>query len=1050
MPNWTKLCVAALRDDANARRLALIERIEGWLDLALEEAVAKCDEAVADELAARELGQMIVLVNLKLQRALSLPREEAGFIARLQDLMARDQTGALSPDERRLWGRYQTLFQMRLKLQGRFPALANSAPPAGEDAEKRAALAAIQDRQNDVQRFSVPGLVSVERMEAAEAVLGDYRMLLADLATGGQLHIDICFFAGHAAYALGRGWSLLGRTERAGLRYAEASELYRQGGAPADATELAQKARALGYAVRSDVDGASAEDLRALVSGLTDPFARAQAYARLSRLATESNAIFDAADYAEKSVEAFGEAGFPDPEGRDIDTTFDAWIDTACADELAPARGKPFPLINQIASTYLALLGARLAGRVAKEPAKAAKTQAAIDAVISAINEANQRIAAAQNDVPTRLAAYAPILDDSAPAEVVVERGDAVQRHKRLGERLNAIQIEANEADAAHDKSALEALLLQTEECVNEARELGVLPMVGLAYRTDAYVRLRAGDTSGAIEAATAGEAAILAGAPATPEALAAHPEFPSLLMLRSVRGQALGVKNDLDGLLAFAAETVRAIEAQRYRISDPYQQGAFLADRTVFYVMLIISAFRLGRWDDVLSGMELLKARAALRNRLSPPPATGATDIAARLAAANEALAKAPKDSDAWRAANEQRRLVLSLSAVERRRASGEAGDAVPDLTVSAVQAALAPDEVVVSWVWVAPLVLIVLAVDKSRVQCERIVLAKDDRAALDDYLAKVRGGAIGEVEHLDGEVSRLAAAVLPLETRRFVAHARRLILSPHRALHVLPFHAATLDGRLLIEQAAIRHVPNLGSLIVPWRGASSPDGGLLSIGIDAFEVPGANWQRLKDAEAEAGAVAGVWSAHGLPTKLMIGPAASVAAFLGLGETLASYRCLHLATHGGSVFDREAANDPFATRLILQDGALDALTVSQLRLGAEVVVLSACHSGQQALSGRGLDELPGDDVFGLPAALFEAGACGVIGALWPVADAVAPILMNALHEGLAEGAPPELALQKAYLDYLRRPDASRNIFDWAPMFHTSVGRIERSAPGGA
>ena len=47
---------------------------------------------------------------------------------------------------------------------------------------------------------------------------------------------------------------------------------------------------------------------------------------------------------------------------------------------------------------------------------------------------------------------------------------------------------------------------------------------------------------------------------------------------------------------------------------------------------------------DDVLSGMELLKARAALRNRLSPPPATGATDIAARLAAANEALAKAPK----------------------------------------------------------------------------------------------------------------------------------------------------------------------------------------------------------------------------------------------------------------------------------------------------------------------------------------------------------------------------------------------------------------------
>jgi CHAT domain-containing protein len=279
----------------------------------------------------------------------------------------------------------------------------------------------------------------------------------------------------------------------------------------------------------------------------------------------------------------------------------------------------------------------------------------------------------------------------------------------------------------------------------------------------------------------------------------------------------------------------------------------------------------------------------------------------------------------------------------------------------------------------------------------------------------------------------------------------ARRLVLSPHRALHVLPFHAATIDGRLLIEQAAIRCVPNLGSLIVPWRGASSSrDAGALSIGVDSFKVPGEDWPALNDAEAEAEAVARVWSARGVPTKLMTGPAASVAAFLGLRETLANYRCLHLATHGGSVFEREAANDPFATRIILQDGALDALTISQLRIGAEIVVLSACHSGQQALSGRGLDELPGDDVFGLPAALFEAGVRGVIGALWPVADAVAPILMNTLHDGLAEGAPPELALQKAYLDYLRRPDASRNIFDWAPMFHTSVGRIERARPDGA
>ena len=84
---------------------------------------------------------------------------------------------------------------------------------------------------------------------------------------------------------------------------------------------------------------------------------------------------------------------------------------------------------------------------------------------------------------------------------------------------------------------------------------------------------------------------------------------------------------------------------------------------------------------------------------------------------------------------------------------------------------------------------------------------------------------------------------------------------------------------------------------------------------------------------------------------------------------------------------------------------------------------------------------MPGDDVLGLQAAFFEAGVQGVIGALWLGHDEVALLMMTALHEGLAGGVAPDLALQEAMLNYLGRPDTPRDVYVWAPMFLSCVGR---------
>jgi CHAT domain-containing protein len=105
------------------------------------------------------------------------------------------------------------------------------------------------------------------------------------------------------------------------------------------------------------------------------------------------------------------------------------------------------------------------------------------------------------------------------------------------------------------------------------------------------------------------------------------------------------------------------------------------------------------------------------------------------------------------------------------------------------------------------------------------------------------------------------------------------------------------------------------------------------------------------------------------------------------------------------------------------------------------MVVLAACHSGQRAVFGRGLDALPGDDLFGLQAVFFEAGAWGVLGTLWPVDDETAREIMTAFHRAYASGVPPDAALQQAMAQYLTNPEGSPSPLMLAPFVLVTLGR---------
>jgi CHAT domain-containing protein len=180
----------------------------------------------------------------------------------------------------------------------------------------------------------------------------------------------------------------------------------------------------------------------------------------------------------------------------------------------------------------------------------------------------------------------------------------------------------------------------------------------------------------------------------------------------------------------------------------------------------------------------------------------------------------------------------------------------------------------------------------------------------------------------------------------------------------------------------------------------------------------------------------------------------------------LKKYRFLHLATHGEVNYGR-----PELSSLILAqdrlpdpleaaragrkayDGRLTVATVLRdWELTAEMVVLSACESGQGKFSG-------GEGLLGFAQALLQKGARSVVLSLWKVDDAATALLMARFYEnllgkrpGLKAPLPKAEALHEAkrWLRQLSRGEAEKLVAAWAGgELRGSVGPGKPLAKGG-
>lgn len=273
-----------------------------------------------------------------------------------------------------------------------------------------------------------------------------------------------------------------------------------------------------------------------------------------------------------------------------------------------------------------------------------------------------------------------------------------------------------------------------------------------------------------------------------------------------------------------------------------------------------------------------------------------------------------------------------------------------------------------------------------------------------------------------------------------RLVADATALVIVPDGALNYVPFEALVVDaeGTYLLGSAPISYVQSASVLRqLRLEAPVQPEMELLAVGDPAFSgslettfLRGGQLARLPFSGTEVRAISDLFSPEEV-TVFLEDAATEEAVKTALATT--SYRFVHFATHGLVNDDR-----PDYSGLALAgegtDALLQASEIFNLKVNADLVVLSACETGLGQL-------VKGEGMVGLTRAFMYAGAPSVAVSLWSVSDQSTASLMQLMYRSLADSDGSKAsALQSAKLALLEDPDTAHP-FHWAPF--VLVGRSD-------
>ena len=266
-------------------------------------------------------------------------------------------------------------------------------------------------------------------------------------------------------------------------------------------------------------------------------------------------------------------------------------------------------------------------------------------------------------------------------------------------------------------------------------------------------------------------------------------------------------------------------------------------------------------------------------------------------------------------------------------------------------------------------------------------------------EYMKSFANSLLGAVQ------SHLAQLYLELVAPfRERIRAQHLVIVPHGMLHYVPFHALFDGQQYLIDSFTISYAPSSSVYAHCQRKPALAGGPSLIMGVPDERAP----LILEEVQAVSRA---------LPRAgLIVGAAANHAALREKGE---HSQYIHIATHGSFRQD-----NPMFSGIRLGDAYLNLYDLYQLKLEADLVTLSGCSTGMNAVS-------PGDELLGLIRGLLYAGAHSLLLTLWDVHDQSTAAFMTRFYLRLARGEPKARAVQSAMKDL--RLDYPHPYF-WAPF----------------
>ncbi|NJM20851.1 MAG: tetratricopeptide repeat protein [Richelia sp. SM1_7_0] len=264
-----------------------------------------------------------------------------------------------------------------------------------------------------------------------------------------------------------------------------------------------------------------------------------------------------------------------------------------------------------------------------------------------------------------------------------------------------------------------------------------------------------------------------------------------------------------------------------------------------------------------------------------------------------------------------------------------------------------------------------------------------------------------------------------------------QRVTFVPQSDLFLVPF-PALIDskGKYLIEKHTILTAPAIQVLELTRQQQKriknlpkSSRKNALIVGnptMPSFNTkygePGKQLSSLPGAKREAEAIAPLFNITALT-----GDEATETA---IKAKLPEAGVIHLATHG--LFDDfQGLQSSIALAPSSQDnGLLTASEILDIKLNADLVVLSACNTGR----GR----ITGDGVIGLSRSLISAGVPSVLVSLWSVPDSPTALLMTDFYQNLSKNTDKATALRQAMLTRMKQHPNPR---DWAAF--TLIGEAE-------